>query len=205
MSPGGGNPSHYADPVPGDADEPTAGDLLLRLRGGDHSALADLYRAHAALVHTIALRLLGDHHEAEEVTQRVFVGAWNSRHTADPSRGSSAAWLVGITRNTVADRLGQRARAVRDLHAVRDSSAAPTHAPAVDSSVIDRVLLARALAGLGEPRASIVRLAFADDLTHEQIAATLQLPLGTVKSHLRRGLLQLRKGIKGVGNDASQR
>lgn len=205
MSPRGGNSSHYADKVPGDAYVPTAEDLLLRLRGGDHSALAELYRAHSTLVHTIALRFLGDHHEAEEVTQRVFVGAWNSRHTADPARGSSAGWLVGITRNTVADRLAQRSRAVRDLHAVRDSRATPAHAPAVDTTVIDRVLVARALAGLGEPRASIVRLAFAEDLTHEQIAAKMQLPLGTVKSHVRRGLLQLRTSIKGVGVDASQR
>lgn len=188
----------------GDADVPVAGDLLLRLRGGDQSALAEMYRAHAALVHTIALRMLSDHHEAEEVTQRVFVGAWNSRHTADPSRGSATAWLVGITRNTVADRLAQRARALRNLRAVGAAGASDERVPAVDTSVIDRVLIARALAALGEPRASVVRLSFAEDLTHEQIATSLKLPLGTVKSHLRRGLIQLRDSIKGVGADASE-
>jgi RNA polymerase sigma-70 factor (ECF subfamily) len=78
------------------------------------------------------------------------------------------------------------------------------HATALDTAVTDRVLIAQALADLGEPRASVLRLAFADDLTHEQIAGRLGLPLGTVKSHLRRGLLQLRDTIKGVGHDASQ-
>jgi RNA polymerase sigma-70 factor (ECF subfamily) len=69
--------------------------------------------------------------------------------------------------------------------------------------VIDRVLIAQLLDSLGEPRAGVLRLAFVDDLTHDQIATRLQLPLGTVKSHLRRGLLQLRDGLEGVGNDAS--
>ena len=149
------------------------------------------------------MRLLGDHHEAEEITQRVFVAAWHSRHTIDPTRGSAPAWLVGITRHAVADRLAQRARIVRDLQAVRTRAATLPEPAAVDAAVIDKVLIARLLDTLGEPRASVLRLAFADDLTHEQIATRLQLPLGTVKSHLRRGLLQLRDGLEGVGNDAS--
>ena len=190
--------------MPSDDSRYASGDLLAGLRQGDHDALAALYRQYAAVVYSVALRTVRNHHEAEDITQRVFIGAWRSRHTVDPARGSAAGWLVGITRNAVADHVEQRTRTARTLRA---ASAGPTmeqHATALDTAVTDRVLIAQALADLGEPRASVLRLAFADDLTHEQIAGRLGLPLGTVKSHLRRGLLQLRDTIKGVGHDASQ-
>lgn len=178
-------------------------DLLARLRTGDPEALAALYRQYSALVYTIAVRVVGDHYEAEEVTQHVFVGAWRSRHTVDPDRGSAAGWLIGITRNAVADQLDQRSRRARALRAVSSEPAEPKRT-AFDAAVTDRVLIAHALAQLGEPRASVLRLAFTDDLTHDQISRRLGLPLGTVKSHLRRGLLQLRDTIKGVERDASE-
>jgi len=180
-------------------------DVLLDLRRGEHEALAELYRRHASLVHTLALRAVRDHHDAEEITQRVFVSAWRGRHTIDPARGSAGAWLVGITRNAIADLLAQRARSTRNLHAVSDDPLPRARTVALDAHVTDRVLLAHALAELGEPRASVLRMAFADDLTHEQIARSLGLPLGTVKSHVRRGLLRLRNSIEGVGRDASER
>ncbi|MEZ5128307.1 MAG: sigma-70 family RNA polymerase sigma factor [Micropruina glycogenica] len=186
----------------GESGEAAAADLLPRLKDGDQAALAELFHQHATLVHTLALRLLGDHHEAEEVTQRVFVAAWRSRHTIDPARGS--ARLAGrYHRHVVADRLAQRARVVRDLQAARTRAATLPEPTALDATVIDRVLIAQLLDSLGEPRAGVLRLAFVNDLTHDQIATRLQLPLGTVKSHLRRGLLQLRDGLEGVGNDAS--
>ena len=73
----------------------------------------------------------------------------------------------------------------------------------LDGAVTDRVVVADALASLGEPRATILKLAFAEEQTHEEIARRLDLPLGTVKSHIRRGLLQLRENIRGVRADAS--
>lgn len=190
--------------MPSDDSAAAADELLFRLHRGDHDALAALYRRHAALVHTLALRAMRDHHEAEDVTQRVFVGAWRSRHTIDPRRGSAAGWLVGITRNVVADQMAQRARTARVLRAVSSDSSPPDAQAGLDASVAERLLIAQALADLGEPRASVLRLAFGDDLTHQQIAGRLGLPLGTVKSHLRRGLLQLRDTIKGVERDASE-
>ena len=191
--------------MPSDDQVDSPEELLLALRRGEHEALAGLYRRYASLVHTLALRGVGDHHEAEEITQRVFVGAWRGRHTIDPGRGSAGAWLVGITRNAIVDQLAQRARSTRNLRAVSNDPLPRTRAVALDAHVTDRVLLAHALAELGEPRASVLRLAFADDLTHEQIARTLGLPLGTVKSHVRRGLLRLRDSLEGVGRDASER
>jgi RNA polymerase sigma-70 factor (ECF subfamily) len=187
--------------VPSDSALPPE-ELAVRLRDGDADALAAVYARHSRLVHTLALRALGNHHDAEDVTQQVFVAAWRGRHTLDPGQGALGAWLVGITRHAVADLLAQRARSVRNLRAV---AALPTDpAPAsLDGAVTDRILVAEALAALGEPRATILRLAFAEEQTHEEIARRLDLPLGTVKSHVRRGLLQLRENIRGVRADAS--
>lgn len=154
-------------------------------------------------MHTLAVRALGDAHEAEDVTQQVFVAAWRSRHTIRPERGSVGAWLVGITRNTIAEAREQRARRIRNLHAAADESDREGFAWE-DHLATDRVLLAHELARLGDPRATIVRMAFFEDRTHDDIAARLELPLGTVKSHVRRGLLQLRESLGEVRSHASR-
>lgn len=191
--------SAYPEHVPSDSVLPTP-DLAARFRAGDVDAMAEVYAQHSRLVHTLALRTLGNHHDAEDVTQQVFVAAWRGRQTLDPDKGPLAAWLVGITRHTVADLLAQRTRTIRNLSAVAANP--PSALPAFDGAVTDRILLAHALESLGEPKATILRLAFAEEQTHEEIARLLELPLGTVKSHVRRGLLQLRSTMKAVRTDA---
>jgi RNA polymerase sigma-70 factor (ECF subfamily) len=147
-------------------------------------------------VHTVALRSLGDPHDAEDVTQQVFVSAWGSRHTLRPD-GSVAAWLVGITRHRVADARTQRFRSRRNTAAVAAQAPAETIAPPQDE-LAGQLLVAHELEHLGEPRGTVVRMAVIEDRPHEEIARTLELPLGTVKSHVRRGLLQLRSRLKEV-------
>jgi len=175
-------------------------DLAARFRAGDVDTMAEIYTQYSRLVHTLALRTLGNHHDAEDATQQVFVAAWRGRHTLDPDKGPLVAWLVGITRHTVADLLAQRARRIRNLSAVAANP--PSALPAFDSAVTDQILVAHALESLGEPKATILRLAFGEEQTHEEIAQRLRLPLGTVKSHVRRGLLQLRHTMKAVRPDA---
>jgi RNA polymerase sigma factor (sigma-70 family) len=177
-----------------------SGDLALRLRDGSPDALAEAYDRWASLVHTLALRSLGSHHDAEDVTQQVFVSAWRGRHTLQPERGNVAAWLVGITRHRIADHHAQRARARRDAEAVAAETPPMTHDQPPEDRLATRLLLADELERLGEPRAGIIRMAFVDELTHEEISHRLGMPLGTVKSHVRRGLLQLRNRIKEVGD-----
>jgi RNA polymerase sigma-70 factor (ECF subfamily) len=187
-------------PVHVSSDSVSADELATRFRDGDVDALAQAFAQHGRLIHTLALRTLGNFHDAEDVTQQVFIAAWRGRHTFDPGKGSLAGWLVGITRHSVADLLAQRSRATRNLVAVAASP--PPSAPDVDSAVTDRILIAYALESLGEPRATILRLALADGHTHEEVSRQLDLPLGTVKSHIRRGLLQLRNTMKAVNPDA---
>ena len=198
-APGLFRPPTYPEHVPSDSVL-QAEELVTRFCTGDVDAMSEVYSLHSRLVYTLALRRLGNHHDAEDVTQQVFVAAWRGRHTLDPGRGPLGAWLVGITRHTVNDLLAQRARSSRNLAAVA-ANPQPT-ASAFDNAVTDRVLIAHALESLGEPKATILRLALGEGETHEEISQRLHLPLGTVKSHVRRGLLQLRNTMKAVRPDA---
>lgn len=162
-----------------------------RLRAGDEQALAEIYAEWSPLVYTLARRSLGSAADAEDVTQRVFVSAWQARASFDPERASVGAWLTGITRHRVADVHDERRRE-RELveHAVSVHDAAP--APAPEYELADRLLIADEMAQLEPVPREIVHLAFFDDLTHVQIAERMNLPLGTVKSHIRRSLATLR-------------
>ena len=178
------------------SDPDASAPLEERFAAGDATLSARPTTGTAASCTRSRLRCLGAHHDAEDVTQQVFVRAWRSRATFDPQRGTLGAWLVGITRRQVADRLAGQLRDLRT--ADRAGHAAPPQSPApVSEQVVDAVVVADELGRLAPQVRAVVRLAFFDDLTHQQIAAVTGLPLGTVKSHLRRGLDRLRRGWAG--------
>jgi RNA polymerase sigma-70 factor (ECF subfamily) len=176
-------------------------ELAARLSSGDREALAELYRRWSPLVHTIALRALGTREDAEDVVQQVFVAAWRGRATLRADRGSPAAWLVGITKHRIADVRTQRFRSHRNLQAL--ASEARTEPSAEHTDWAERLLLVHELERMGDPRATVLRMAFIEDRTQDDIARALDLPLGTVKSHVRRGLIELRDRLKEVERVAS--
>ncbi|MFF9867513.1 sigma-70 family RNA polymerase sigma factor [Streptomyces sp. NPDC013953] len=171
---------------------PADEDLAARLVRGDEHAMTAAYARWGALVHGLALRALGEVAEAEDVTQQVFLAAWRGRAGYRPERGPLSAWLVGITRRKVADALAARTRrAELAARMERERPMAPPAAPRPEA-VLDRVCVGREMALLPEAQRVVLRMAFYDDLSQSQIARRTGLPLGTVKSHARRGLRRLR-------------
>ncbi|WP_037668398.1 sigma-70 family RNA polymerase sigma factor [Streptomyces griseus] len=193
MSP---NTRSTADRSPA-AEETRYEDELARgLRAADQNAFAAVYRRWGALVHTMATRSLGDAHEAEDVTQQVFLGVWRGRSGFRPERGPLGAWIVGITRRKIVDALAARTRRHTLVDSItRDADTHRTDVVAPDD-VLDRVLLVDALSRLPHDQREVLCMAFYDDLTQTQIAERTGMPLGTVKSHSRRGLHRLRAGIE---------
>ncbi|MGW5861039.1 sigma-70 family RNA polymerase sigma factor [Streptomyces sp. NPDC055239] len=165
----------------------------------DEAGLAAVYRRWGPLVHVLAQRALGDSREAEDITQQVFLAAWRGRAGYRPELGSLSAWLTGITRHRIADALAARTRRAALVEGAGAQYAAMDH-PALEGmdSAVDRALMAQELARLPASQRTVLRLAFYEDLTHQQIAERTGWPLGTVKSHARRGMLSLRLRLEDV-------
>lgn len=163
-----------------------------RLVVGDETVLRDMFTEYGSLVLGIGRRLVGD--DAEDLVQQVFMAAWRGRDRFDPSKGSLGAWLSGITRFKAIDHL--RAKGRRPSIPSADAGELEAVAPAVDQ-VVDRMVLGRALEALPDARRQVVELGFFEELSHPEIAERLDLPLGTVKSHMRRGLEALQRELGG--------
>ncbi|MGW6391032.1 sigma-70 family RNA polymerase sigma factor [Streptomyces sp. NPDC055103] len=166
---------------------------------GDDRCLAVAYVRWSGLVSALATRCLGDAKEAEDVVQQVFFAAWRGRAGYRPERGPFPGWLVGITRRKIADALTARTRR-RDLvvaAGVRLSLGDDVAAHGPDA-VLDRLVITGELAKLPAAQREVLAMAFYGDLTQAQIAARTGLPLGTVKSHARRGLDRMRRSLSEV-------
>lgn len=177
---------------------PTGEEELVRgLLSGDEACLAALYRRWSPLVHTLAWRALGDAREAEDVTQQVFLGVWRGRQGYRPERGTVAGWISGITRRKIADALSARTRR-SDLVASAGTRLSPDEGGSdrFAEAALDRVLVRDALAGLPDAQQRVLRLTYYEDLTQTQIAERTGWPLGTVKSHARRGLHRLHHRLR---------
>lgn len=194
-------PTHDGVPPRAPAAEPAAcEDLAAGFVAGDERCLTAVYHRWGPLVLTLARRSLGDAREAEDVRQSVFLAAWRGRAGYAPERGPLSAWLVGITRRKIADALAARTRRAELVAAAgAHLTEAPVHPDTLPDAVLDRVLIGREFTRIPAPQRLVLTLAFYDDLTQTQIAEVTGWPLGTVKSHARRGLRRLSHRLREEG------
>jgi RNA polymerase sigma-70 factor (ECF subfamily) len=168
-------------------------DLMAEIARGDRSALKRLYEATSAKLFGLALRILSDREEAEDVLQDVYVTIWRRADRYDAGRASVIAWVSAIARNRAIDRLRARgplahAEPVEDLE-VADERVG------VDAMLVAAGDAARLHGCLGEldvRTQGVIRTAFFEGVTYEALAHRMDAPLGTVKSWIRRGLARLK-------------
>lgn len=166
---------------------------LRRVAQGDRAALSDVYSATSAKLFGVCLRILPDRAEAEDVLQEAYLTVWRKAAAFDPARGSPITWLVTLTRNRALDRLRSRRPIASEPIDVAESVV--DEAPPADSRIEmdqEAARLANCLRELPAGDGILIRAAFFQGSSYPELAARAALPLGTVKSRIRRALLKLR-------------
>ena len=169
-------------------------DAMIRLGEGDRDALEEIYVATRVKLFGICLRILGDQKEAEDALQDVYVNLWQRANRYDPDRASPIAWLATFARNRAIDRL--RTGKVRGgAVPVEEAAPLPDDAPLADQLMIDEERAARVhtcLDTLDDNARENIRAGFFDGKTYAELAEDQDVPLGTMKSWIRRGMMRLR-------------
>jgi RNA polymerase sigma-70 factor (ECF subfamily) len=171
--------------------------LLARTGAGDREAFRLLYARYSAPLFSLAIRLVGNVGEAEEMLQDAFMKIWRGAASYDPRKSRPFTWAVTVTRRTCIDHLRKRRRIpqasqlLADDDATLDYSASDSVRRAAESSE-DSERIHGALAGAPPNQRRALELALFSGMTHTEIAQRLEQPVGTVKSWIRRGLLDLR-------------
>jgi len=175
-------------------------DLLVQVGRGDRLAFDRLYDALAPVVYGVARRVVRDVGMAEEITQEVLVEVWRQAPRFDPAKGRAASWVVTIAHRRAVDRVrSEQSRRDRDqreaLGAVPAAIATGDEITAGLDAAADAERVTAGIATLTGNQREAIRLAFFDGRTHREIAEHLGLPLGTVKTRIRDGLVRLRDAI----------
>jgi RNA polymerase sigma-70 factor (ECF subfamily) len=181
------------DAISGTRDESNE-DLLALVALGDKAAFARLYDATAPRLFGLARRLLIDSAQAEEVTQEVYLEIWQSATRYEAARGSAMAWMLTLAHRRAVDRIrsAQSSRNRDTKIGIRDFDREYDHVAETVEVRIESERVKRALEKLTELQRQAVTLAYFKGLSHSEVAAMLHVPIGTVKTRLRDGMIRLR-------------
>jgi RNA polymerase sigma factor (sigma-70 family) len=172
-------------------------EALARVAAGDRAALRAVYDLTAAKLFGVCLRISGDRESAEDILQDVYIKVWNRAGRFDAERASPITWLCAIARNTAIDarRSAGRAVMVSEDHAAEVVDDAPTAPEAIEADQ-ERAQILQCLGKLEARQGAAIRSAFYDGLTYAELAERMAVPLGTMKSWVRRGLMQLKACLR---------
>ena len=180
-------------------DNPGVDKVLLQLmKKRDEKSLEMLYERYSKLIYSLALRIVGAVSDAEEITQEVFLKLWENAGSYDSTKGSPFSWVMTVARRHAIDRI--RSKSFRDKRneTTLDAVDNLTGRMDVTSTVImieESQAIRKALNRLSSQDRVILELAYFEGLTHSEIASRLEQPLGTVKTRLRHGIMELKKII----------
>lgn len=178
--------------------------LLARVVKGDQQAFSQLYDQSSTLLYTMAFRILGQREEAAELLQEVYLEVWRKVARYDVGRGTPVAWLITLTRSRAIDRLRARAARAHVTESLDGNSALQVadRQPGPFEAQADlelRQLVGGALGTLPPAQQQAIELAYYEGLTHMEIAARLNQPLGTVKTRIKLGMSKLREMLRHCG------
>ena len=175
---------------------------LGRMARGDESGLAELYDRHARLVFSLALRILQNRADAEDVVQEVFAQVWTQARRYEGERGSVAAWMLMMARSRAIDRLRARRARPEAGGQTGDTQNMADLSPTQDVLLLSNEevgKLRQALDALPAAQRTALELAYYEGLTHAEIAERLSEPLGTIKTRIRQAVIKLRESLTGRG------
>jgi RNA polymerase sigma-70 factor (ECF subfamily) len=171
---------------------------LARVPAGDRAALQTVYRLTSAKLFGVVLRILGERSEAEDVLQEVYVTVWRKAADFDADRASPMTWLIAIARNRAIDRLRatKQSRRMEPIDAAADLADSGPSADRALESAQDHARLHGCLDGLAGHERAALRGAYFDGNTYEDLAARMSVPLGTMKSWIRRAMIKLKSCLE---------
>jgi RNA polymerase sigma-70 factor (ECF subfamily) len=171
---------------------------LARVPSGDRAALQTVYRLTSAKLFGVALRILGERSEAEDVLQEVYVTVWRKAADFDAGRASPITWLIAIARNRAIDRLRatKQSRRMEPIDAAAEVADSAAIADRALESAQDHARLHGCLEGLASHERAALRGAYFDGNTYEDLAARMSVPLGTMKSWIRRAMIKLKSCLE---------
>lgn len=169
--------------------------LLSAIARQDRSALGQLYGQTSAKLYGICRRMMASEADAEDVLQDVYLAVWRNAGRFDPSKASPITWLCVVTRNKAIDRLRQK-RSDEPIDAAAELADKEPLAFDVMSDDEDQGRLAKCLEQINRQTSDLIQTAFFEGATYPQLAASQEVPLATMKSRIRRGLLSLRKCLE---------
>ncbi|MFD4610754.1 MULTISPECIES: sigma-70 family RNA polymerase sigma factor [unclassified Streptomyces] len=172
-----------------------ADELLVLVAGGDHKAFEELYGLVSGPIYGLVRRVVRDPAQSEEVAQEVLLELWRSAPRFDPGRGSALSWVLTLAHRRAVDRVrSARAAGEREQReAARAASPAFDHVAEEVEAGLEREWVRRCLDRLTARQRQSVTLAYYDGYTYREVAERLSLPLGTVKTRMRDGLIRLRE------------